>query len=75
MMLRSRDPQKISQMIRRLKKEAENIIRDLVEITWFMRGGIQYFDAYELVPQERDAIKDFIKENLENQKKSPNPQF
>lgn len=62
-------------MVARLKKEAERIIKELVELTWFMRGGIQYYDTFDLVPLERDSIKEFIKKNIDDQKELMHRQY
>jgi hypothetical protein len=40
-----------------------------------MRGGLQYEDALQLSQQERAAVNELIKDNLETTKKSQLPFF
>ena len=44
-------------------------------MTWFMRGGVTYNEVMQMSADERSAINQIIKENLEITKKSKLPFF
>lgn len=55
-------------MINDLQKEISNIVDECVKIAWHSRGSIQYSDAYDLTPIEREKFYDFIKDLIDSQK-------
>jgi hypothetical protein len=58
-----------------MEKEANDIRREALKLSWYMRGGLQYEDALQLSQQERAAVNELIKDNLETTKKSQLPFF
>jgi hypothetical protein len=58
-----------------MEREANNIRTDCLKVCWYMRGGINYTEAMQLSPGERDIIGKIVKENLETTKKSGLPFF
>ena len=58
-----------------MEKEANQIRQEALKMSWYMRGGLQYTDALQLSQQERAAVNDLIKDNLETTKKSQLPFF
>ena len=58
-----------------MEKEANDIRREALKLSWYMRGGLQYEDALQLSQQERMAVNELIKDNLETTKKSQLPFF
>ena len=44
-------------------------------MTWYMRGGVTYNEVMQMSADERSAINQIIKENLEITKKSKLPFF
>jgi hypothetical protein len=44
-------------------------------MTWWMRGGLSYSDALNLSFEEKQAVNEIIKDNIENTKKSGMPFF
>ncbi|MNC78100.1 hypothetical protein D3C75_1302330 [compost metagenome] len=40
-----------------------------------MRGGLQYHDAFDMTPVERDLMNDFVSERIEQELKSPHPNY
>lgn len=58
-----------------MDKEATNIRREALQLSWYMRGGITYNQAMHLSVNERTLIGELIKENLETTKKSGLPFF
>ena len=62
-------------MFQQYQAEAKNIIESCINITYFMRGGIQYEDVLLRSPTERELFFDFIKERLEQESKKQYPQY
>jgi len=62
-------------MLEGMDKEAEEIRREALKMSWFMRGGLSYDQAMALGVNERKMISAIIKENLETTKKSGLPFF
>lgn len=62
-------------MISAMGKEAAAIKHEALKLSWYMRGGISYEQALQLSYDERMAINDLIKDNLETTKKSGLPFF
>lgn len=58
-----------------LDRESKALQKELIQISWYMRGGIPYDDAMFLSAEERRIIYDLIKENMETTKKSGLPFF
>jgi len=58
-----------------MEKEADNIRREALKQSWYMRGGLSYEQALNLSYNERLMINELIKENLETTKKSGLPFF
>ena len=58
-----------------MDKESRALKKDLLNITWHMRGGISYSEAMYLSPQERDMIAEIIEYNLQTTKETGLPYF
>jgi len=63
------------EIVKKLENESEAIEKNLMEILWYMRGGIGLNDAYNLTWDQRKYIFELIKENSELSKKSGRPIF
>lgn len=74
-MLRSGSPSDIRKMFARMNVERTRIITDLTALSYFMRGGLQYADAFDLTPVERSSIREFIESHLERESGKPAPQY
>lgn len=59
--------------MRSYKKEAEAITKQIIEIVWYMRGGVSYSEAWNLSIDERDKMHELIKENIERTEKTGLP--
>ena len=68
-------PEDISSWIDSMEKEADNIRREALKQSWYMRGGLSYEQALNLSYNERLMINELIKENLDTTKKSGLPFF
>jgi hypothetical protein len=69
------DSEAIGDLIDRMDKDCQNIRREAMKMSWFMRGGLSYEQALALSIQEREIINEIIKDNLETTKKSGLPFF
>jgi hypothetical protein len=58
-----------------MDKEAADIRREAVRMSWYMRGGMTYEQILNLSWDERVQINDLIKDNLETTKKTNLPFF
>jgi len=55
--------------------EISGIVNSVVELTWYMRGGLQYHDALNLTPGERDSMRAFIDRRMEHIKDNSFPVY
>lgn len=62
-------------MFGRLSSEATAFLDHLVELVYFMRGGVTYEEMLRRTPGERQIISEFINRRLESEKKSPHPVY
>lgn len=60
-------------MFQDLTNNGQAVIRQLIQLTYFMRGGIQYHDTFSLSPFERQEMFNFIDERLEAESKKMMP--
>lgn len=67
--------EEIVQELEKMDKESMGLKEELIRITWWMRGGINYDQSYNLSLKERRIIGEMIKENLETSKKTGTPIF
>lgn len=47
------------------------IVDEAVELTYFMRGAIQYHDMFETTYHERQRMNAFIEKHLKNEAAKP----
>jgi hypothetical protein len=55
--------------------EADNLRKESLKMSWYMRGGVSYEQALQMSMKERRMIGEIIKDNLETTKKSKLPFF
>lgn len=53
-------------MLQQFDNESKALQKDLLELTWYMRGGISYNEAMALSPEERKQVNEIIKQNIKN---------
>lgn len=58
-----------------MEQEADNIRKQAIKMSWYMRGGATYEDVMTMSQKERSMVADLIKENLETTKTSKLPFF
>ena len=58
-----------------MHKESNEIRREALQLSWYMRGGLSYDQALQLSFDERRMINELVNSNLETTKKSGLPFF
>jgi hypothetical protein len=58
-----------------MEQEADDLRRQSLKMSWYMRGGLSYNDVLSLSHQERIMVSGIIKDNLETTKTSKLPFF
>jgi len=56
----------VVKLLQQFDNESKALQKELLEITWYMRGGISYTEATSLSPSERKQINEIIKQNIKN---------
>lgn len=62
-------------MFAQYDREATQIVDSIIELTYFMRGAIQYDTMFEMTFFERQRVESFIKKRLDQEKKNPSPVY
>lgn len=65
----------IEEEIAKMERESKALKKDLFKLTWYMRGGLSFTEAYMLDLQDREIISKIVEENLEVAKESGMPFF
>ena len=65
----------IVEMLDSFDKDSKALIRNLMRLCWYMRGGVTYDEIMFMSHHEFEAINDVIKENLDTTKESGLPFF
>jgi hypothetical protein len=58
-----------------MEQEADELRRQSLKMSWYMRGGLSYDDVLSLSHRERTMVSGIIKDNLETTKTSRLPFF
>jgi hypothetical protein len=75
-MLKNGTPDQISAMYIRLNNEVKSLLNSVVELTYFMRGGMKYDHIlYGMSYIEREIAFDYVSKRLELEFKSPHPNY
>ena len=69
------DQQEIGAEIERLESESDTIRDSVINLCWWMRGGISHSEAWDLTEKDRNMINRLIKNNMETMKKTKMPMF
>ena len=56
----------VVKLLQQFDNESKALQKELLEISWYMRGGISYSEASMLSPSERTQIAEIIKHNIKN---------
>ena len=75
-MLRRRDNIKLSQYIDRMRMESEMILKEIMSLAYYMRGGLLYPEhAYMISVPERRLMHEFLQETIAAELKKPHPNY
>lgn len=69
------DRSQIESLITEFERDTKAIKQELLKLSWYMRGGLSYNDAFLLSIEERELISKLIEENLKITKDSGLPFF
>jgi len=67
--------QEIGEYLKQLDSESKEIKDNIINLCWWMRGGISHSEAWNLTEPERKSINQLIKKNLDYIKKTGIPMF
>lgn len=73
--LRSRDPKKIQRLFGSYSQQVRTIIKELIQIAYFLRGSSQYHDLYNTTYIERELMTEFIEARLKQESTKPFPVY
>lgn len=62
-------------LLNQMEREANELKRQGLRMSWYMRGGATYDDVMNMSHSERTMISELIKDNLETTKNSKLPFF
>jgi hypothetical protein len=65
----------VEDLLNQMEKEANELKRQGLKMSWYMRGGATYDDVMNMSHAERTMISELIKDNLETTKNSKLPFF
>jgi len=75
MSLRTKDPEIIIDLYGQLKREAGHLVDEVIELSYFMRGAIDYESMLRRTFHERRRIGSFIKKRMESESKRMYPNY
>lgn len=67
--------EEIEKLTDSMVKEIDDLDRNALKMSWYMRGGVSYSDIMNMTSKQVDALNSVIDENLETTKKSKLPFF
>lgn len=62
-------------MLKQMDDQVVKLRKELLQMCWYMRGGLSYEESIFLSREERTLIGEIIKENLETTKNTKMPFF
>lgn len=76
MTLKTGSAEDIQKLFSRLSSESQQIIKNVVQITYFMRGGVSYnYVLQEMCFAERQLMSEFLEKRMEIESNSPHPVY
>lgn len=58
-----------------LGQQIKYLIDEVIQLVYFMRGGISYDELMDKTYVERQRFANYIDKRLENESKNPNPVY
>ena len=65
----------ILEIIDRMDREANELRKQCLKMSWHMRGGASYEDVMNMSYIERNIVSEIIKDNIETTNKTKLPYF
>lgn len=65
--------EEVVELINSYEKESKALRKYIYKLTWYMRGGLNLDQAFEIGFQDRELINDLISENIEKTNESGIP--
>lgn len=62
-------------MLKQMDDQVVKLRKELLQMCWYMRGGLSYEESIFLSREERTLISEIVKENLETTKNTKMPFF
>lgn len=62
-------------MFETMGRESRDLVKSLVSLVYFMRGGMSLNDMWWTTHGEREIIKEFLDARFEAESKNPHPQY
>ena len=69
--MKNSDSTRLYEYINQLRSETNDIIQQVIELTYFMRGSMQYHTLMTVSVPERRMISDFLSARLKEEQKKP----
>lgn len=67
--------EEVVELLDEMDSDSKALNKSLIELCWYMRGGITYQEIIMMSPNDRKIIMDLIKSNLDITNKSGLPFF
>lgn len=65
----------INKVVKDYENDTKAMREELFRLTWFMRGGLSFSEAFLLTPDDRAIITTIVEDNLKSTKESGLPFF
>lgn len=75
MVLKGGDTELIQKLFQDYSNEVRGILKSLVQLSYYMRGAIQYDEMFNRTFAERQIFEEFVKDRLETEGKKMNPVY
>ena len=66
---------RILEEVKILENYTKEVKHEIFKLSWYMRGGLSFEEAWNLSIEDRNILRDIIKENYEITKESKLPHF
>lgn len=68
-MLRHGSADDIRKMFEQMRSDTKKLLKEVIQLVYFMRGAIQYESMMNMTYAERQLIREFIEKRLEDESK------
>jgi len=67
------NPEEVVEILEDMSIASKAITKEMAEICWYMRGSINWDQAWRLTPNQKEVIRKVIKDNIERTEKTRMP--